>query len=965
MIQFTQPLYLILLIPLAYYTYRLSINSLADLSRPRFSLVLRAVILGMLVFALAGARMVRTVSRQCVVFVLDVSDSIPKSNQDAALAYINKSLSTMKRDQMASLVVFGGDASVEMAPSNLSKVDRIYSIPKTSQTDISQALGLALALFPEQCARKIVLFSDGNETLGKSVEQAMLAGSEDVSIDVVPTSNEIPHESLLDRLICPSYAKVGEPFDLKVVAVSKEATIAQIRILRNGVPAGAKTVQLTKGNTVVTFQQSITKPGNYEFKALIDCNSDTIAQNNVALGYTMVKGKPRVLYVEGEKGQEKYLSAALKSSDIDVETRDRSGIPNTLAQLRAYDMVILSDVPAWNLAPEQMEMIKSGVKDLGIGFTMIGGENSFGAGGYFDTPIEEALPVDMSIRKTKVLPSLSVIVVIDKSGSMSMQEGGVEKIRLANDAAAAVVKLLQPIDKVGVIVCHDFPVAAVNLQQATNKDHIYSEISTIRAEGGGITVFPSIQMANEMISGGGTRQKHIILIADGRDCDSQEGVIPLVKQMASKRITVSTVAIGDGEHVPFLKATALTGKGEFYLTQRASDLKAILTKDVMAVSKSLVIEEPFVPLMDPSSTELSGIDMQSVPPLLGYVATSPKHAAGVSMMSHRKDPILATWQYGLGKSAAFTPDCKARWSSRWLAWGDYNRFWAQVLRSTMRKSASSNFQTTVDIEGGTGRVAVDAVDEQGNFLNLLKFKGSVVSPDMQAHPIAIDQTGPGHYEATFDAGDIGNYLVNVIREDQTNAAPEANVISIPYPPEYKDISPNTAVLQQIASETHGIFSPKAAEVFTSNFRKSRTYTDLWRLLVLLATIILPVDIAVRRLNMDREQVMEVYLRMAAYAERIRSKLRRSKVPDPGMETISTLLQSKKEREPSIPSEPTQPQTVIENLQPKKVENDRPAPPRSQPVSKPEKQDSAEVDTTSRLLQAKKRAQNRNDSTGEH
>lgn len=957
MIQFTKPLYLILLIPLAYYAWALSKRSLTDLSqsRSKLALGLRMTIIVMLVFALAGARMVRNAAEQCVVFVMDVSDSIPKTSQDAALRYINNSLKHMKSNSKAGVVAFGGDASVELAPSSVPKVDKIYSIPSRSNTDISQALGLALAMFPERCAKKIVLLSDGNETWGKAIDQAMIAGSENVSIDVVPVANDLPHEALLDTMICPNNVKVGEPFDLKLVAVSKEQSLARLRIIRNGAPTVDKTIELVKGKNLLTFQQSIPKPGNYEFRALMEADKDTRVENNQALGYVMVHGKPKALYVEGKEGQEKYLAKALRASDIDVEVAGLAGIPTTMPQLRGYDMVILSDVPAWNMAPEQMALIKSGVKDLGIGFTMIGGEDSFGAGGYFATPIEETLPVDMSVRKTKVMPSLSVVVVMDKSGSMGEIQDGREKIELADDAAASVVQLLEPIDKVSVIVCHDWPVIAVPLQPASNKGPMYNEISTIRAEGGGITVNPSMAMAYKVIRGSGTRQKHIILLADGNDCDNPEGVVAMAAQMAKERITVTTVAIGDGKDVPFLKAVAAAGRGDFYLTLRARDLKAIFTKDVMQVSKSLIVEEPFIPQIDPSCPEVGGIDPASVPPLLGYVATSPKPAATVVMMSHKKDPILATWQYGLGRSAAFTSDCKSRWSARWLPWADYPKFWAQVVRSTMRKSASKDFQTTVDVSGGTGRVVVDAVDDKGSFLNFIKFAGSVVGPDFKSRPLTIEQTGPGRYEAGFEAKEVGNYVVNVARRGKDQGA-ETNVTNIPYPPEYKDITRNTPLLKRLASETSGKFSPNASEIFTRNFRRSKVYSDLWQLLLLLCALLLPVDVAVRRLIVTPEQALEILrkglgLLEHQWATRIARKRSRQKET---VETVDTLLKARKERHAAvIPFTPAKPDSDGAT-KPATPPASTPKPAEPKPIT-PVAKEEPEAETTSRLLAAKKRA----------
>lgn len=976
MIHFTHPIYLVLIFPAVWWTLRPARQSLSGLSqsRSRLALGLRLAILTLLILALAGARMAKNVSEQCVIFVMDVSDSIPKAQQEFALTYINRALKEQRGNQKAGLVVFGGDAFVEVAPSNLCKVGHIYSVPSTHQTDISQALGLALASFPEQCAKKIVLLSDGNETIGKAIEQAMLAGSDNVSIDTVSIAGSRPREVLLDKLICPSTVKIGEPFDLKIIAVSKRPALAKLRILRNGSPAGQKVVDLAKGKNVFTFTQAITQAGSYEYRAVIETNEDTYPENNVALAYTMVRGKPKVLYIEGQSVQGKYLANALRASDVEVELRDCSGIPGNLADLSEYDAIIFSDVPAWNMTPEQMEMIKSGVKDLGIGFTMIGGEQSFGAGGFFDTPIEQVLPVDMSIRKTKVLPSLSVVIVMDKSGSMAAPEGGYTKIELANNAAASVVKLLQPIDHVGIVVCHDFPVVAVPLRPATNKKPIYAEIETIRAEGGGIYAVPSLRIAYSMLKNAPTRQKHVILLADGDDVDDASGVPGLAATMAKRKITISTVAFGEGKDVTALKTSALVGHGYFYLAKYARDLKAIFTKDVMTVSKSLAIEEPFTPRMDRSAPELAGIGLNGVPPLLGYIATSPKPAARVSAVSHKNDPVLATWQYGLGRSVAFTSDCKARWSARWLTWNDYNKFWAQVIRSTLRKSTQSNFQATVEVFGSTGHVVIDAVDETGNFINMLKFTGSVIGPDLKSRNITIEQTGPGRYEGTFDARQIGNYVVSIVKQESTAhqvdnssagdqlselsrsaSAPEVNVVSIPYPLEYKDIAPNTGLLRMLAKQTSGQFNPQPNNIFGRGFRPTMSYVDLWRFLTILAMLLLPVDVAVRRVAVSPKQAIDILLTVAALVRR-RWKLAqmRKQAKIERSETIGNLLKVKKPRADRASA-------PIQIDAPTSQASRTPKPETPEPANSADSENveqKTDADTTSRLLEAKRRARER-------
>ncbi len=860
MIQFTKPLFLLLLPPLAWYAWRLARHSLADMSRfrSRLALGLRLTILTLLVFALAGARVVRNASQQCVVFALDASDSISKTKQNAALAYVNRALKTMKSDQKAAMVVFGGDASVELAPSSTSKIDRIYSTTDTSNTDVSQALGLALATFPEQCAKKIVLLSDGNETSGRALEQAALAGANDISIDTVPLTSELPKEVLLDKMTCPSTVKIGEPFDLKITAVSKRPTVATIRLLRNGLPAGERALDLPSGKSVCTFRQSIAQPGGFEFKAIVESADDTRMQNNTALADTKVVGKPRVLYCEGKPGQAKYLSSALSSSDIVVDTRDRSGIPTTMAQLGNYDMLVLSDVPAMSMSADQMLMIKSAVKDLGIGFTMVGGEDSFGAGGYYDTPIEQTLPVDMSVRKTKVLPTLTVVIVMDKSGSMGMPEGGRTKIELANDAAASVVKLLQPVD---YVLGHRLP-------------H--------RAGRGGAAVQGRQQGADLQRDfdhpRGGRRDLRVPVDEDGVGRDLQQPDAAETRHSARGRRGLRRA----GGRNPHRQNDGFQKDHRDHRRHRRGQGRAVPQGDRLR-RQGLLLPRSARPgpqghLHQGRHDGLEVADRRGAvqrrawtPPRRSWPGSIRARCRPCWATSQRaRSPLRAFWRphtattrsllrgnTDSAASAAFTSDCKARWATRWLTWPDYNKFWAQVLRSTMRRSGPRDFQTTVDVESGVAHVVVDAVDEKGNFLNFLKFAGSVVPPDLNAHSVSIEQTGPGRYEGTFDARQVGSYVVNVVSKGKGQQSSDMNVISIPYPPEYKDLAPNTALLKRIATQTSGRFDPTADSLFSGNFRRSKTYSDIWQLLALIALLMLPVDVAVRRVAVSPQQAAEI------------------------------------------------------------------------------------------------------------
>lgn len=969
MIQFTHPAYLVLLPPLVYFAWRLMRASLADLpaGRKRLALGLRVGIICLVVIAVSGPQIVRPSTRLAVTFVLDISDSVPAEKREQALDYIRRAAKSKRENDYIGVVVFGADASVELAPTTAGKIDRVYSVPSTSYTDVAQALGLAVASFPADASKRIVLLSDGNENLGKALDQAAMADSEGITIDTVPLANDLARETLVDRIIAPGEVKIGEPFELKLIATAKTDAHAEIRLLRNGMPVGLKTVTLSRGKNVLTFPQTIDKGGVYSFEALMRSDADTMLDNNRGLGTTTVRGKPKVLYVEGKPGQAEHLAKALRASDIDVEVKREIGIPVTLDELRDWDSIIFSDVQATSMTPDQMKMIEAGVRDLGVGFGMIGGDQSFGAGGYFNTPVEATLPVDMSIRKHKVVPSLSVVVIIDKSGSMGVEEGGRTKISLADEAAVNVVMLLQPIDKIGVIFCHTMPELVVPLQPATNKDAIAAQLSTVNAEGGGIYVCPSLQMAFQTIVAAGTRQKHVIMIADGGDCDEPEQAPAICAAMSKRGITVTTVAIGEGKDVPYLKQMAAQGGGNFYIARQARELPYIFTKDVMMISKTLLIEEPFRPRVDPSAQVLSGIDWNTCPPLLGYVATSPKPRAEVPMISHKDDPIYAQWQYGLGRSIAFTSDAKPKWAVRWLDWPGFGKFWAQAVRWSMRKSGRTNFQSTVDIDQAVGHVVVDAVDEAGRFVNFLKLEGRVISPGFSSARLQLEQTAPGRYEAEFPAREVGTYTVNVVESRKEGVQAQTCSVTIPYPPEYKDIQTNRRLLERLARITGGKVAPAAQDVFKPDVRRARVPTDLWWALTLLAALLFPLDVAVRRLAMELSEIRELAakgieaVRAARAASVTRGRAAAEKAASVG---LGRLLESKKSR-----SKPAERPEWARPERPRGQKVDAaPSPPGKEPAGEPSqpaaeslsKEQPEPTGTTSRLLDAKRRARERHD-----
>ena len=319
-------------------------------------------------------------------------------------------------------------------------------------TNLAQALQLALATAPPGHANRFVLLTDGRQNAGNALAVAQAAKDAGADIYYVPAPLDFKQEVVVESMVLPVEVKFGEPFQAKVVAWSQADTQGRLSLFRNGEFLGSQVVRLTAGKNVYTYRQSLEQSGIHVYQAAIDVEGDTIDENNRSVGTVVVRGRPLVLLAEKDRAQAQTLAAALRAQHVDVEIVEADRIPKETAGLQKYDGVILSNVSSLKMTKKQMENIRDYVRDQGGGLIMLGGEESFGLGGYYRTPIEEALPVTMEVKQKLEIPSLAVVLSIDRSGSMAMTtDSKVTKLDIAKEAAHLVVDLLDERNEVGIM----------------------------------------------------------------------------------------------------------------------------------------------------------------------------------------------------------------------------------------------------------------------------------------------------------------------------------------------------------------------------------------------------------------------------------------------------------------------------------------------------------------------------------
>ena len=965
-------------------------HSVTDMSpeRKRLALGLRIAIYALVVLALAGFRFVRRSDSLSVIFLMDASKSIREDQRQQEMAFVQNAAKSMRKTDTAGVVTFGKDPdqTVVPDPSKPFQIDGVRHSGATNATNIAQAMDAALAMpTPVGSAVKFVLLSDGNENVGSALGSLPSLTAKGVKVDSVILPSSLKKEALIDRLVLPSRVKIGEPFQVKVITSALNRQRGRLSLRREGQPVGApREVDLPAGKRVYTFDSHIDKPGFYRYEAQLetDAASDTLLENNKGLGFVSVRGKPQILYIADTAERVPFLQQALKSQNIDVAYLPPAACPTSPAAFQMFDSVIISDVPRLVFSQAQMEAIQVSTRDFGVGFGMIGGVNSFGAGRYRNTPIEETLPVTLEVKKQKRLPSVAVALVIEDLEIPS-------SVNMSKEAAKAMIELLDPMDEVGVLDCNGFggfgPGAGaggaggtwrVPLQHVTDRAAIQSTIDTLENMGDPPSYDPYLIEAATKLQASEAKVKHIIFLGDGDAAyegmgDTINSAMAKVRRMG---ITVSTVASGaDQRGIAYMAQIARDGGGHAYVADQPSDLPRILLKDQQTISAPPIIEEPFTPRQVPGDEVIAGLG--GMPPLLGYNIANVKPTAGVSLVSHRNDPILATWRYGLGRSMAFMSDDKNRWAIQWLPWGGYGPFWAQAIRWTMRSYTPSDFQTQVTMDGTRGHVVVTALDKDGRFVNRLTFRGRVATPDMDSskpNDVDIRQTAPGTYEGWFDAGQIGTYLVNVVRETQ-GKPPEMTVsgLVVPYSPEYRDLEANDYLMTQVAQAGGGAVTTNPADAFGGNRPVLYKPTDLSQWLLALALILIPIDVGVRRLAIEKSDLQRAWewlrrrlgRRQARTLEAATPELGRLMTAKKSARRVSgatqVTLRDRPAREASPPpSDGTihtarEPAVSAASAQPRR-ETPAPEPVEREPA--PVALDAAEEGGMSRLMAAKRRAQ---------
>lgn len=856
MIEFYYPELLLISIPLAVFLWRFGWIGKA-------TAFVRAEIALLLVLALAGPLYNLGGKGIDVIVVADRSRSISQQAQKNIAELIHNLDRNRSRGDRVGLVTFGASSQIERIPSETAMFDNYSKPVNIDGSDLNSALQSAINLVDENRPARILILSDGEANGLNPSTAARRAREAKIPIDFRLFDRIRVGDIAVESLNLPEEISPREPFQFSVYIQANRAAQGQLVIKREGQVISTSTQNFSLGRNRLLFRDLVDRPGFFIYEAELILDDDPVQENNRGEAGLRVHAGPRLLVLNSD-GQEGNLVRTLKAGRIDVDVFQADSFVISQDSLDPYRAVIIENLPARIFGRLAMEQLAQYVEDLGGGLMLTGGERSFGVGGYFNSPLDDILPVSMEIREEHRKNRLAIAIALDRSGSMTAPvSGGKTKMDLANLGTAECVRLLSPGDSVAIIAVDSSPHTIQSLIPVDDAEMIAGKALGIQSMGGGIYVYEALVAAgNELMSAEQTT-KHIILFSDAADSEEPGDYKKLLSQYDKAGITVSVIGLGttSDPDAKLLEDIAKLGNGNIMFTQDASELPRLFTEDTMSVARSSFVEK------DPE-TQPEGIAGQQLvdsrligdwggagfPKVDGYNLSylKPEATMGVVSQDEYQAPWSAFWYRGLGRVAALTVEIDGQFSGDLATWEGYSDFVITHARWLLGNESADDLFIDIQREG---QDAVATIELNPNRPN----RGGVEIPEIIVVPPGTERQkttrpefvwiGPDTLQARFRLDQMGTYRTIVkTSEKEFQRGP---ALSLPYSPEFAPrigLPSGKEMLSEIALLTGGEQRTDVLEVFMNSPRSPKKVSLVPPLLTIVLLLLI-IEIAGRRLSL--------------------------------------------------------------------------------------------------------------------
>ncbi|HRT94115.1 MAG TPA: vWA domain-containing protein [Planctomycetota bacterium] len=801
-----------------------------------------------LVTALARPQWSTAVYRVARLYALDTSGSV-FLDTPRALDTVRRSMGDLRRGDVVGFLAFAASTLVVVPPTPRAllppRLSLPASLPRHDATDIAAAIRAASQQLADPAFdSQIVLLTDGQATSGDAPLEAALAAERRARVFAVPLGPSNVRDARLSLLRVPTRVRVGEPFSIEVEAVATAPLEATLALSRQGAPMGPpRRITLEPGvprRTVV--QDRLDAPGTCIYTARLAV-VDRCDENNAAEGIVRAEGAVRVLHLAPANNAVARLLAATPGLDLAPVAPER--LDQLPVLLTGADCLVLDGVGADQVPAPIQDALRDWVRDTGAGLVALGGPSSFGPGGYTGTAIEQALPVLSSPPQR-----IALLVALDASGSMADAVAGRQKIAYAREAALRCLGRLGDSDLFGLLAFSHEPAVIVPLGPPPRADALARLLDGVRPHGP-TELRAALERSLALLARVPAQVRHVILASDGEVTDDQAAGIrtsELKGRLAAAGVTLSALMTGHDE-----KAAALLRElagASFQLIENPADLPSAFLDELRKAATGPLIRKGAFPVRAAAALEIAS----GVPPgiLAGYLRTVAKPAAAVEWAAaDPPDPVLARWQFGLGRAVAFTSTVGTDWDAPlWGAAGPAPML-QQAVRWAARPARSPGFEADL-AERGEQMVLTVRAEREGRFLNGLDLVARISGPAIPARDLSLPQTAPGEYQAAFDAPLQGVYRAAIIEKGAGHRLTIDAARN--YAREWETFGPNHASLEAIARAGRGELLPSLDALRTIAPREALGRLEIDWLFLAAALVLFVADVAFYVARSRRERL---------------------------------------------------------------------------------------------------------------
>ncbi len=806
---FTAPVYLLLLliIPVMIKIHRI---------RPHTgAFTLHCIALAFLITAMAQPIIIISQTSKSVVLCVDKSPSIPNTEKN--------SQNVLLRNTKYPVILFDNDARLVQRPIAV----RDLTESRVQATTALPALEKAYSILARSGGGEVILITDGQLSDQDTVlEYIRFMRSQNCIVHIHPAGTSISHDIILGE------PKIAYPYTVFIpIRQIGDTTDMSVSLQTNGSILDEQHIPATQ-QTVVTLQgRAPEKPVEIWEVVIRSSLKEYTELNNTVYLPVSKQDKKRILRISDSSAGGLLIGTLADTFDIidaHTETTQNRFIP--IAQ--TFDLILLDDIPSYKLSKSHLLRITHAVRDTGTGLIMCGLYGSFATGGYSGTEIADVLPVTMAPRPPNSREDFYIL--LDTSGSMDTRSSHeLSQLDAAVGATVALANALEENDRISVIAFDIEPRTIIPISSPAHINDLSEQLAVLTPKGG-TDIASVIETAFKAVMANAGHKGHIILVSDGQT-NNQDRCIELVRLISEHNKTMTVIGIGANVDTVFLEHLAQAGSGRAYHINDVSVIANIFLREKNIATGDYISHEPTPMQIASDKTLYDKFESDPLPVVDSHTRLSAKAFADVQFTTPNNSPLIASWQTGLGTAAVWASQIEPEWMQNWVETSMYSKIFKPLFISTARKQDSGDEFHRVSLDVISGRIFISGTGD----------------------PIAVDSVSPEGYTQTHTPVRIGNKFYSVINPQKAGtyaiavrydaSTVENHILTISYPPEYANLSPDWNFISTALDISQGKIhttSDALREYTPSTVIKKKKSIGGW--LIFTAILLYIVELAIRK-----------------------------------------------------------------------------------------------------------------------